>query len=266
MLKPITAILILFAGITVCGCKKKKPETPAEPEPVNSGMISGLPANYKSLNGYFYAGYNKPYAGNYTYHAFYAAFSDPTRNLLGNFNHFDDYAVGHPSKTGNIDVGEVFFNSSTANKNNSSSSITYFTYTSTQSFPNFNAQWQIEGNGSFKPLNEQVPGGFPEVNINPTVSSISLSAGYSFTVAGNISNYDSLLVEIYRDNSARVRKIVSPEQQVVSFSPADLSVFNTSSTAYVFFYAYNYSHKTINNKLFVFELSNKKYYSIYFIQ
>jgi len=266
------AILFTYGVAIMSGllmsCKKKEKKTPPEPEPsVTTEMASGLPSNINSINGYLYAGikYNGS-SSNYFVSSLYAAFSDPGRKLTTSYNHFLDNIsnFGSNSNFGNIDVGSVTLNSSFfLSRSSFDPNVFYSSINNSGPFYN-TAHWTSDGNMSFKPLDLDVPKGFPVLTYTLPFTSISRSTGFTLNMAQCGSNYDSITVSIndFSFPQGGIKKTVTPGVTSVTFSASDLSpISNSSGTLAV--YAYNYSNQTINNKVYLFELSNKYSQYIY---
>lgn len=252
-------LVTLIVSTTAC---KKKTKTEIVDDPiVNTEMQNGLPEDYKTMNGYLYAGYSLQLFNTYYYGYFYSGFNDPGKNLLSGYNHSqDNFSFNNVSKAGNIDVGVVEFNASTTlSKNVFSNAVTYQSNNNSATTIIPTASWKIEGNGAFKEFDISVSRGFPYIAPSFTPSAISKSAGYNFTISPTVSNYDSLVVAIGDGNSSipKIRKGVTAGTNMVTFTTTDLSALYISSYGAVHVFAYNYSHKTVNSKRYLFELSHK---------
>lgn len=260
--------LAVSFALTIVSCKKEKPAPVPDEPTITTEMAAGLPPNHTAINGYLYCSFSLLQYSTFYQQFFYSAFSDPTRNLMAGYNHVqENFSFNNSSKSGNIDVGEVEFNGSTIlNRNIFSNSVTYNLNSGSNPVFNPSASWRIEGNGAFKAFNLPVTRGFPLISQTYSPTSISKSAGYEFTVSPVVSNFDSLVISIGDGNTSlpKVRKGVLAGATSVSFTPADLSPLYISTYGTFHIYAYNYSNKTIENKVYVFELSHKmvKYVAI----
>lgn len=240
-------------------CKKKTVAEPEE-ETVTTEMKQGLPDNPKSINGYLYvSSYEHLNLPNKNTN-YFAAFSDPQRPLMSGYNRTNESANTIPAKSGNIDVGSVIFDSASLNRTLFSPVAFYKFFSNTPVTTSLSpAVWTIEGNGSFKPFKVKVTRGFPSFTIY-TINSISKAAGFTFNAEGILSNYDSLRVRIHGGSLTLVKSVGT--QNIVTFTSAELNTLNTGN-AYLYIYGSNYSHQTINNQVYVFELTKTIYGSVY---
>lgn len=261
---PFFQILTLSVSLSLLSCAKKEKQV-IEPEPINTDLTDGIPAEIKKINCYLYSCVQTyQYSSTYNYYIYnYAAFSDPSRNLTGSYNHYNNSKIFSSSAgTGNIDVGNITLNGSTVFKNFQSNFEVYYggNFSGSVSSFNYNANWITDGNKTFKPINEVISKGHPIINvsglsINP---SISKNTNFTFNVTNNITNYDSLVV-ILEDGTwnGRVRKTVAKNTASVTFTPQEMTgLFNTTSGK-LNIYAFNYSNKIVNDKSIFFELSNQ---------
>lgn len=245
---------IMISCVLFCvSCKKPTHEQPAE-ELVTTEMKQGLPENPKLINGYLYAGYTFDVNTNYYSRALFSTFSDPAKNLLAGYNHSLDQ-VPNFTKTGNIDVGQLNFNGFNVNRNSTSTNLFYFNSFSNLNYMNI-AFWGFEGNGSFKPYQDSVTRGFPVV-LNTFSTSVISKSGFTLTVTNLASNYDSLELVINRNSSNMIRKTVAAGVNTISFTASEMYFLSATNYGLLNLQAYNYSHKTVQNKLYVFELAKK---------
>jgi hypothetical protein len=249
-------------GLGVLAMSSKKTPAPTGEVPlINTELTSGLPPQLNRVNAYLYGAYyqNKTNNSNYLT-AFYAAFSDPGKNLLMGFDHVSDLVqVNEPSWLGNIDMGNtsfVTYRDVVLNEQKSSSTIHY-----AHKYDNFglafksNAAWRAEGNGTFKGFEQEVPRGFPffkPINIDH----LSKSQPLNFDVTA-ACNYDSLVVTICQEQGTVACCKRVGWNSVIRFSSQELSALGNSSTALININAFNYSYCIRDNKLMVFELSHK---------
>jgi hypothetical protein len=263
MKKRFNILFILACALIVTaftGCKKpKKVEVAADPV-VNTDQANGMPANLKSVNGYFYASYKSTSFSGYSY-AFFAGFSDPGRKLSSGWDHYNDNTSGFGAtgSFGNIDVGIVTLNNSFPLQKNSFNPNIFYSYNTNYFQPLTSAQWTTEGNLSFSPMDIQVSRGFPTAALNATFASISKAAGYTINLSQYVSNFDSAVVTITDNFSwqSNLRKGAGAGAQSITFTPAELSPLYVGSSGYIYVYAYNYSNQVINNKVYLYELSAK---------
>jgi hypothetical protein len=265
MKNPLNFLLCLTLALNLCSCKKTKPVVEQEEEPlVTTELKSGLPENL-GVNGYLYCSVTSQTAfSNPTYFiAVNAFFSDPTRALMSGFNHYQNFVM---NDLGNISVGAVSFS---GNQVNGISDDFSFSYRLTRSLSPFSyeAHWTTEGNGPFKPLNENLSRGFPRISQNLVPGTISRSNGYSFNAGACIANYDSVVVLINGQQGLKFRKAIAAPEKTLTFTAADLAGAFTpfQSSASIQINAFNYMNRTIESKRYVFELADKYSYNAYFV-
>lgn len=261
--KLLAVLLILLVFV----CCRKKPAPVQEEIIVNTEMKNGLPADPKKINGYLFAGHLLLSASNYTALNMFASFADPQKNLIAGYDHLFNSVIFNLAKSGNIDVGEVSFLSMIVHKNLFSNSLSYSTQNSTQVLPPFQAAWVTEGNRSFDPLNLTVPRGLPVNNVQSTADTLSISQNYIFDVSQHFSNYDSAMVMMYYGGApwSLVPKRAGAETGAIKFFKEDFSGITPHTSGYMYYYAFNYSHQVISDKMYVFELAAKKIRLIYFV-
>ncbi|MCE3259224.1 MAG: hypothetical protein K0S12_865 [Bacteroidetes bacterium] len=256
-------IIVLIIALTGYSCRKKK-ITVAEEPPHTSEMKKGLPENPKAINGYLYASYARYQNGQHYYFHGYSTFSDPARNLLMGYNHFFDQAYFvSVNYYGNVDVGAVMCNNAPMSKNTFSPNITYSF--GQQSFTGIakGTSWITEGNRSFSAIDVTPVNTFPVLSVpdnTVTVPPIKKSVGLTVDLTGVASDYDSLIVAVIdgAGNYSVARKAFGPGATQADFTPADFKLFSTgTSYGSLVIYAFNYSHQTIRNRLYLFELSHK---------
>lgn len=190
----------------------------------------------------------------------FATFGDPGRDLKTNYdciNNQINYSRRGPN-FGNINIGTVRFNES---RLNSVDSITYSYSANLNVFDN-SVRWQTTGNGSLKPLDVTIPGGFPFVNVTKDYS-LSLKEDFTLDISGLAGNYDSLVVVLSdfgneKPNDGSVKKTISdPNSSTVTFASSDMTAaLSPSQYGSLRLRAYNYSNKTLENKVYLFELSS----------
>lgn len=266
ILKNPLGLVLIFSLTFFISCNKNKTTTtPADPEPITTDMANGLPDNPKKINGYAFAqtlvNLNSGNTNGFVY--LFAMFGDPTRNLIANYDHFSNNqrSVNSTNDRGNVSVGDLSFNGLMLNN---FGSVVYQQTSNFASSLNY-ANWHSDGNLSFKPLNLSVARGFPAIK-QPSASatssySIGISKDLTITFSDFISNYDSVCVTMNDyssgSNGYKIRKTVSSVSNSITFSQTELSVLNTTPYGNINFVAYNYSNKTIEDKIYVFELSNR---------
>jgi len=229
----------------------------------NSSMQLGLPENNKKINGCLYACYKRNYTpGNAgTLLISHAAFTDPANGLMQGFDRFNDYGF---TVWGNVDVGNVSFNTKALSKNLSVSTLVYKTFISAQI--QSEAIWASEGNRGFSALDIKVNRGFPLALPKTQVTdSISRASNFLFNPDEYFDNYDSLTLYLTDGfpNTKPIKKSLV-KGQVVNIPASEFSSFYPAVTqGSILLYAYNYSHQVINSKTYVFELSTKIVRSVY---
>ena len=158
-------------------CSKNKTTTPiGDPAPVTTNIANGLPENTKKINGYLYAGnvINLYSAGTQSYVLLYAIFGDPTRNLMGNYDHFTNLQknTSNINDRSNISVGKLSFNGETVT---SSGNLLYTQNSNSSNSLNYSSNWSSDGNLSFKPLNVSIARGIPVIHPPSTTITYSYS-------------------------------------------------------------------------------------------
>jgi len=250
--------------VFLASCNKNKATTlPADPEPVTTDIANGLPDNPKKINGYAFAEnvitYNNGSPNPYVY--LMALFGDPARNLIANYDHFTNSQrpISVSNDRENVSVGTLSFNGVPLYNGGS----VIYQQNSTMSNVIYNsANWLSDGNLSFKPINTAIPRGFPIINHStmlPTTYSISLSKDFSIDFSNFISNYDSVSVSLSSSSFSQyqIKKTLSSASNSITFSKTELSVLYTTTYGNITFAAFNYSNKIIEDKIYVFELSNR---------
>jgi hypothetical protein len=255
----VCVILLFFAP----SCKKKQPML-TEEKPVNTVIMRGLPADQRKINGYLYAS-NLLYKSNDNYFYLpmrrFASFCDPGKDLMRGYNHRSDQIVFpfKPEMHGNVEVGAVVMDSLELNKTMNANTVSYtWQFNSGHGITLLSApKWELEGNKTFEKQHIAIPMGFPVIKMSNTPFSFSKSSGLSIPLNG-FEAYDSLLVVItnsFPSYNFTANKVVLGGADSVHFSHADLSVIPVGSqVCSIEYFAYNYHHQTINNKLFVYEL------------
>lgn len=251
-------LFVCFA-IFLIACDKPKAKIPAEEPTVTTEMANGFPDNKEKIHGYFYAA-NTLFSTLNRSRYLYAVFGDPARDLMQNFNHVANTTRnGGQQNSGNVNVGAVSFNDYQINP----SGLAAYYSNNSVSVLDVSTKWRTDGNGSFKPVDLNVPRGFPTVNVTGSYS-LSLSKEFKVDVSGIFGNYDSLAVIVSRVSSYfspynSVSKTISAsDPSLVTFKPAEMATALTN-TGYgsIIFSGFNYSHKTAEDHVYVFELSTQ---------
>jgi hypothetical protein len=257
--------LCAYVAIVVFGCKKKD-ETFSR-QPFNTGLQQGLPDKYRSINGYMIAIRQKDYIYSTDMRPVecYAAFNDPATNLIASYDHLAaGSTIFNFSQGGNVSVGSIWFGPELIHPNTQNKRAFYHASIGKTDSDAVDASWSTEGNDSFIPFTQNVARGFPQLGAVLTAGSISISVGQGYTLdpsAAGISNYDSLIVRIH--SGWNVTKRIGRGTSVV-FTSSDLSMFSTGGYGTMLIAAFNYSHKTIEYKLHVFELASSSIYNVQF--
>lgn len=255
-LKPAVALFVL-TGLGACDKKEdKKPEEKV----VNTEIRRGFPENPRKINGYLYAANSEYINGSsvYTQLSVNAFFGDPPRDFLGSFDHHTDqmrFISG--DNTPNVSVGTLSYNENILGGVNS----TFYSRTFTIYNPGVpEAHWVSEGNKTFLPMDITVPGGFPVLNQQAVNSYSVISKNQDFVLDFSkfISNCDSVAVTFGTQGSfGYIRKTAKFSDGQISFSKEEISDVASVYSSVVQYAGYNYSTKTTNNKIFVFELGSK---------
>lgn len=251
----------MAGSVLFFSCKKKSDgKSTVDPPKVNKPLASGYPDDNRAINGYFYASL-KAFSNSYFALNCYVIVNDPAGDLINTYDHFSDFNIfGSSAAQGNISLGSIYFGSTQLLAQNGGNRITY-RLNGSQSFTNsaVPVSWKTDGNGTFSAVNTTVPRGFPGVVNSPSSSStytLSKSNGLVLDVADIASNFDSLIVAISVSSSTVKRKVTAGASTIV-FSSNELSGFSANYTGYMYVYAYNYSNMTVEDKVYLFELSTK---------
>lgn len=251
----LMCLLVLFQA-----CRKKSNEQQAvvDAPKVSTELRSGLPDNSRVIHGYFYSSVKSSFGGS-SYARSYAIFNDPGADLMITYDHnFDNTSFLQPT-LGNIDAGEVLFSGMPLFTQNGGDRLSYLMIgTPTTSGNAGPTSWKTDGNGTFKPIDVVLQRGMPVVANYSTVANmnISRSTGITFNVADIASNFDSLIVSVSYSSTMIKKKIIAGTP-VIEIKSSELSAFAASGYASISIYAYNYSNKTVEDKVYVFELSAK---------
>lgn len=112
--------------------------------------------------------------------------------------------------------------------------------------------WVAAGNANVPAINKTVSRGFPSFSgADALPASISKASGFSISLGSNVSKADSVIVVVGSKNKS-VHKIVGGNVASVSFSSAELSDVEASSTGLVSVSPYNISTETISGKKYYF--------------
>lgn len=256
------SIIFLFFVIFVLSCKKTRVTLPEDVELVSTRMANGLPENYKAIHGYMYLGESRMGTNPSKIVNMFAAFRDPGKDIMSLYNHISESPESNNFEFTNIvsvgavnvdyfeldhELGNLFYSENT----HMPDSIALF------------PRWIAEGNKTFKPFNELVSRGFPVITISDLIKdTILLGGDHTFNLKNFASNYDSLSITLASINpfsSNNISKRVRAGTPSITFTNDELMEFRSGSSNLFLFtiQLYNYSHKTVANKVHVFELSNK---------
>jgi hypothetical protein len=243
----LTGFLLLF----FFSCRKA-----SKPDPYVAGITTdlapGLPASIEDLNGYFYFG-TITY-GNTITHG-YAAFNEPARNLVKNF---DRYWWDYTRAVGNVSVGDLYVNEQLILPSGSGTNI-YYNASLSDVVP-FSVKWKTSGNGAFRPLNQLISRGFPKSNVETLNNMVvKKSAGLVINARTYFFNYDSLVIFLRDGPSLQITKRFTAKDTLIFFSPAELKDCTQPQLS---FYTYNYSYRFLDGKKLLFELSSAKFSNI----
>jgi hypothetical protein len=242
------ALLLLLVA-----CKKPTATIVPQSSGISAAPEKGLPANYKSVNGFFYANYHYNRDSWFTNQV--AVFSDPARNLAANLDHTYEYYYVYPATSGNVDVGKLTFNEYMVGRQSNNNAVWF---SGNNESTNLEATWTIEGNGSFKAFTITVPRGYPEIKVTQIDSNIVIkkSEGFVMDLKNKIVNFDSVVV-VLRYGSTEIRKAQKSDATPVVFSVSELKRFGSTMWATLTICVFNYSSQVYQSKNYLFELSRK---------
>lgn len=253
-------LLVCFTAL-LFNCRKPA-IIPMQLLPENTELKRGLPQNPKSINGYLFMKELHPLnSSNYNY--FYGAFSDPKKNLLNGYNHYNGMVNTTTIEfSGNVNVGDLTFNSNTLISKTTLASILF--YKNILAIPNSppvtKATWSHEGNGSFKPIEITIENGYPLISTSYFPDTIARTTGFVFNPENVINNYDSIAIQIYNGGFSQLK--TAGNSAILSFSPGELSDLFPAD-GYIYISGFNYFHCVINNKTYVFELSSQRSFLVH---
>lgn len=248
--------LFLFAPLFFTSCIKDDVKLPEQPELVNTEITNGMPENPGSINGYLYGSYSIS-SSNYTYLSAYCSFRDPGGELALTYDHSTDQETfsANSQTRGNIRTGFVSIYGLNLPELNMGNSISY--RLNMQNAANINTipRWKTNGNGSFKALDQTVPRGLPTILTPALTKTISISQDFVIDTRAIATNFDSLMV-FFGSNFSSVKKRAGLNDRYIIFSTSDLYQIGTGSRN-ISIYAFNYSNRTIDSKVYLFELASK---------
>ncbi len=255
-----SALVVAIIITMLCACKKHS-ISPGLAEPVsqNTAIQSGLPQQKDSIQGYFFTMTSLTQGANSSYiiykQTMEAFFHHPGKSFFADINHYlyNSTATGG---SGNINVGEVKFNSSLLRGYSSGNEVfQYVAATESPYWPNREVSWSVEGNKSISGFSVAVNRGFPAVNDTVAMPDLKRDSTYTINFNKYFGNYDSLHIALFSTSSGHrtLNKSATGTDPVISFTPAELDFILPTSQVKVIILAFNYSHNIINDKLYVYE-------------
>jgi hypothetical protein len=260
-LNKIAVSSCIAATVLLLSCRKEAPELPEATVPVTTDQVSGVPQQPGTISAYLYAGYRKSLqpSNTFTQLVYNAFLGDPPRDLSSNFDRHTE--MGRNTKTSNlpnVNVGTMFFNGRQLSANGA---VFYMGGTNSGSGPvNLDyALWESEGNKTFKPLSLTVARGFPSYTGPVTTFTVRIKQGLTIDMNAMFSNYDSASVKLSTQNFpvVSVHKRGSVNSPVITFSKSELEFIKNYYSGLLQVCAFNYSHKTIEDKVHLIELGGR---------
>jgi hypothetical protein len=261
-MREIGRVILIFPIMLLLwsGCKKEPLPEPEPHVPVSTEFALGLPEQPRYIHGYFYMcqkiqrlGFNY-----YPQMVMAAGFGDPSRNLLMNYDHQLDQPVftSDMSLRPNVSVGRVFCNGVVMG--NSSNTIYNMVIEMDTVLFDETATWEIDGNKSFVPFKVVLPLKVPKVIASAQNFSLQISSGYTLDVSQIITNYDSAAVMLRVNNAfPPIYKSIRSPDALIELSPNELVYLKNRTSCNVIVMGFNYCHKTIEDKVYVFESAAK---------
>lgn len=252
--------ILLFV---LTGCDKKTEEV-EEPQPLTTEIANGLPSNKEKISGYLYvsATTNSIYLQSIQhYFNAYAVFGDPQRNLMTYINHyFEGTKFVNAQDRANINVGQVSVSGKGLSFQGFNSSEVVYTGTDFQNTPfTANVNWVNQGNKTFKPMNQDVPRNLPALNPPFNTYTISTSEDFNVDFTSYIFNADSVSIGFSAQSSTSflIRKSVPYSKGIITFTKQEIQNLSSWFNLTMNIQAFNYSNRTVEDKIYVFELSRK---------
>jgi len=251
-------IVLILSLFLLIGCRKQEITVPEEEELKSEPMKKGIVNKCDSIHGYLTAYQQFQLPNNNIIYQYNAYFGDPARNLLSNYNRFENYSYAPEEQDrANLKLGSVQFNSTTLSWfAGQVSSYNYYQNNSTKI--KINPEWKVQGNKTFTGFTVNVDRGFPVIKDSTTITTHSLSTNSMiFDLSDHFENCDSMMVWITQSSGyyiPMIRRIVHSSQPVVTFSDIELSNLQAGYIYSLKFKAYNYSYFMKDNKRYVFEM------------
>ena len=259
--------ILLFV---LTGCDKKTKEI-EEPLSLTTEIANGLPSNKEKISGYLYASAttNSIYLQNIQYYFnAVAVFGDPQRNLMNYVDHyFDATKFVNVSDRANVNLGQVRVNGKPLSFQSFNPSEVVYSRIDFQNTPlSSDVTWITEENGSFKPLNQLVPRAFPEINPPFNTYTINTTQNLTINFSAFISNADSVTIGVIGSQSSNnflIKKSEPYSKGVISFTSQELQILTSWFNLSMYIQAFNYSNRTVEDKIHVFELSRKSQLQVF---
>lgn len=263
----IIQLCLVFA---FCSCNKKKKNQEESVTPIDTELKNGFPENVNAIDGYMYSSVTSNNYSSYDMIDNYCAFNEPATNLTFGYDHSTDN--NGSVILGNISVGSITFSNFMTLFSNvtGGNRLNYSSSTTVQNFTTINPSWKFNGNGPFSKMDLNITRNYPiftSMSSSGTVvyDTVNINKGYSYDVSKDISNYDSVVVSI-NSNNKTIKRATGNGASIINFSSNELNtVFGTNSYyGSMNVMAYNYSNKTINKRVYLFELSRKRITNVIF--
>lgn len=252
-------LIYYFPAFALCvsfACTKSKRESAPEPD-VTTEQINGLPADLR-INGYFHA----QWASYYNFSAnpepdriyLWAAFSDKQKMLTKSLFNFT------PSNAGDVSVKMIHHHSSELAPSLNPPGVFYWKSDYIMSVDFKNSYWKTEGNASFKPLSVNVKRAFPIVADSMLPDSFNRNA-FTLQVKNLAVDFDSLLLTVDRYGASlnKIRKVIAPGDTIIHLPAGVFNGYLSGEQCFVTLEATNYTHCTINNRMYVFGQTRQIY-------
>jgi hypothetical protein len=251
-------IFLFFSAVilpAVTSCRKITPTV--VPEESSAGVQRGLPPDIRKINAYLFAGIwtHSQYDQNWIQYYAFATFGDPAMNLTRSYDQYQFDSSLHRESLGNVKVGEVSFNGKAIISQ--TLGVSKIGYERVGPMDADKAVWSVEGVAGYQGSTTDLSWGFPVINYSVALASYVQGTDLMIDLKGFISNYDSVIITVKGTEPFAVRKgIVFPADHI-GFASDELKVHTTLDECIITYYAFNYGHSTVKNKLQVYELANK---------
>jgi hypothetical protein len=247
----LTFSLAALWALFLVSCDKDDTAVPEEKKVVNTELASGICPQPDKVNGFLFLSMNN--TGSAGYPSFNmtacAAFRDPAKNAMQGFNHRTGSSGFVSSATGVVQVGQVRVGAMALFQ-----SSFFYNGQSTEQSPT-SPHWRSDGNKTFVPLNVEVARGYPLITYtNSTSVTLSRSQGWALDLSNFGSNYDSVAVSFSAGGMLpSLSKCVGRGAGEIRFSAEEIADLDSYYYTLII-HACNYSHITLNNKVYLFEL------------